>query len=68
MPCDGMPDTVIKVTKTRASRYKSPGPVVMRGGSRSRGYGFESQHQILDGHFSHYKIIVTTLFVRLKIN
>ena len=33
----------------------SPGLVVMGGGSRSKGRGFESRHRILDGHdiFSH---------------
>ena len=31
----------------------SPGLVVMGGDSRSKGRGFESQRQILDGHFSH---------------
>ena len=29
----------------------SPGLVVMGGDSCPRGYGFESHHQILDGHF-----------------
>ena len=28
-----------------------PGLVVLGGDSRPRGYGFESQHRILDGHF-----------------
>ena len=31
---------------------RNPGPVVMGGGSRSEGCGFESQRYILDGHFS----------------
>ena len=33
----------------------SPGLVVMGGGSRSKGRGFESRRRILDGHdiFSH---------------
>ena len=30
----------------------SPGLVVMGRDSRSKGRGFESQHRILDGHFS----------------
>ena len=30
----------------------SPGLVVMGGDSSSEGHGFESQHCILDGHFS----------------
>ena len=30
-----------------------PGLVVMRGDSFERGRGFESQHWILDVHFSH---------------
>ena len=29
----------------------SPGLVVMGGGSRSKGRGFESRRRILDGHF-----------------
>ena len=32
---------------------KSPGLVVMERDSRSEGWGFESQHHILDGNFSH---------------
>ena len=28
--------------------------MVVGGNSCSRGRGFESQHRILDGHFSHY--------------
>ena len=32
----------------------SPGIVVMEGDLHSRGCGFKSQHQILDGQFSHY--------------
>ena len=31
----------------------SPGLVVMRGDSCPEDHGFESQHNILDGHFSH---------------
>ena len=35
----------------------SPGLVVMGGGSRSKGRGFESRHHILDGHFSHIFVV-----------
>ena len=31
----------------------SPGPVVIAGDSNSKGCEFESQHHILEGHFSH---------------
>ena len=37
----------------------------MGGGSRPRGRGFKSRHQILDGHFSHY-IAVKSCDVCLK--
>ena len=33
------------------SQGGSPGLVVMGGDSRTKGRGFESQHQILDGHY-----------------
>ena len=36
----------------------SPGLVVMRGDSCSKGCEFESQHRILDGHFFTYLFIV----------
>ena len=42
----------------------SPGLVVMGGDSCSEGCGFESQHQILDGHFFTY----FCLFEKTKIN
>ena len=32
---------------------RSPGLVLMRGESCSRGHGFKSQHRILDGNLSH---------------
>ena len=35
----------------------SPGLVVMRRGSRSKGCGFESQDRMLDRHFSHIFVI-----------
>ena len=35
----------------------SPGLVVMGGDSRSKVRGFESQHRILDGHFSHIFVV-----------
>ena len=53
--------TFARVTKIFPSRGGNPGLVVMGGDSRSRGGGFKSQHQILDGHFSHY------IFVKIVI-
>ena len=35
----------------------SPGLVVMGGDSCSKGRGFESQHPMLDGHFSHLFVV-----------
>ena len=35
----------------------SPGIVVMGGDSCSEGHGLESQHHILDGHFSHLFVV-----------
>ena len=29
----------------------------MEGDSRSEGFGFESRHRILDGHFSHMFVV-----------
>ena len=49
----------------------SPGLMVMGGDSCSEGQGFESQHSILDGHFSHkfvVKIVMMFVRKRLKIN
>ena len=40
---------------------KRLGLMVMGGDLRSRGRGFESQHRILDGHFSHYIVKVVML-------
>ena len=43
-------------------KISSPGLVVMGGDSRSEGCGLESQHRILDGHFSTLifsKIVLT---------
>ena len=36
---------------------RSPGLVVMGGDSCSKGHGFESRHQILDGHFSQILVL-----------
>ena len=44
-------------------RGGSPGLVVMGGDSCSRGHGFESQHHILDGLFSHFFVIKIEMFV-----
>ena len=42
--------------------------MVMEGDSPTRGCVFESQHQILDGHFSHYFVIQIVCLKRPKIN
>ena len=45
----------------------SPGLVVMGGGSRSKGHGFESRQLILDGHdiYSHWSVVkIVIMFVR----
>ena len=42
---------------------KSPGLVVMWGDSCSKGREFESQHHILDGHFSHLFVVRIITFV-----
>ena len=41
----------------------SPGLVVMGGDSSPEGRGFESQHHILDGHFSHILVVKIVMFV-----
>ena len=47
----------------------SPGLVVMGGDSCSEGCGFESQHHILNGHFSHLFVVkIVILFEKTKIN
>ena len=41
----------------------------MGGDSCPEGFGFESQHHILDGHFSHYLMYkVQCLFEKIIIN
>ena len=47
------------MNKRLRSMGGSLGLVVMRGDSRLRRFGLESQHQILDGHFSQYIVIKT---------
>ena len=37
--------------------------MVMGGDSYSEGCGFESQHQILDGHFLHLFVVKIVTFV-----
>ena len=37
--------------------------MVMRGDSCSEGRGFESQHHILNGHFSHLFVVRIVMFV-----
>ena len=44
----------------------SPGLVVMGGNSHSKGHGFESQHRILDGHFSHIFVVKNVMMFVLK--
>ena len=34
----------------------------MGGDSGSRGRGFDSQHQMLDGHFTHYIVVKIAMF------
>ena len=52
---------------TKATNLDPPmqktGLVVMRGDSRPRGHGFESRHQILDGHFFTYIVVKIVMFV-----
>ena len=36
----------------------------MGGDSFSKGHGFESQHCIVDGHFSHLFVVKIVMFVR----
>ena len=41
--------------------------MVMGGDSCSEGQGFESQHSILDGHFSHIFVVkIVMMFVRKR--
>ena len=40
----------------------------MEGDSCSKGRGFESQHRILDGHFSHLFVVKIVMFEKMKIN
>ena len=44
----------------------SPGLVVMGGESRSEGSGFESQHSVLRGHFSHTFVVKIGIFEKTK--
>ena len=46
-----------------ALNNKSPGKVVMGGGSCSKGREFKSQHRILDGHFSHLFVVKIVMCV-----
>ena len=47
---------------------RSPGLVVMGADSCSEGHGFESQHCILDGHFSHIFVVKIVMFVKKEEN
>ena len=42
---------------------RSTGLVVIGGDSCFEGRGFESQHHIVDGHFSHLFVVKTVMFV-----
>ena len=42
--------------------------MVMGGGSCSKGREFESQHNILNGHFSHLFVVKIVMFETTKIN
>ena len=50
-------------TNYRFNLGGSPGLVVMGRDSCSEGRGFESQHHILDRHFSHIFAVKIVLFV-----
>ena len=39
----------------------SPGLVIMGEDSCSKGFGFESRHRMLDGHFSHKFVVKVVL-------
>ena len=41
----------------------SPGLVVMGRDLQVEGCGFESQHRLLDGHFTHQFVVKTVMFV-----
>ena len=49
--------------QTTGAAGGSPGLVVMGGDSCSKGRGFESQHRLLDGHFSHLFVVIIVKFV-----
>ena len=54
----------ISVNKKFVKLGGSPGTVVMAGDSSSEGRGFESQHRIMDGHFSHIFVVkIVFMFV-----
>ena len=53
-------------TKFNANLGWSPGLVVMVGDSCPEGRGFESQHHLLDGHFSHLFVVKNCNNVCLK--
>ena len=52
-----------KFEQPKGKNTGSPGLVVMGRDSCSEGCGFESQHQILDGHFSHIVVVKIVMFV-----
>ena len=59
-PCHFLEETIIvKMNYTGGS----PGLVVMGGDLCSEGRDFESQHHILDGHFSHLFVVKILMFV-----
>ena len=62
----------IQIGKRQAvqkDREYCPGLVVMGGDSCTECRGFESQHLILDGHFSHIFVVkIVMFFEKMKIN
>ena len=52
--------------RIEAKNKKSPGLVVMGGDSCFEGHGFESQHHILDGYFSHIFVVKIVMMFGLK--
>ena len=58
----------IPLKNLQCNQFGRPGLVVMGGDSCSEGRGFESQHNILDGHFSHTFAVKIVMFEKTKIN
>ena len=57
------------IAEAKLSQGGSPGLVVIGGDTCSEGCVFESQHHILNGHFSHLCVVKIVMFVeKMKIN